>query len=78
MTCWFLTTITEMYEMFEEHREEINMAVQNNNTAQLKEICHDIVKDLKGPSFFLEAAINSVDYNEMLQELKEFIEAGDF
>ena len=81
MTCWFLTTIIETYERYEERKEEIDMAVQNNNTAQLKSICSDIIEDwvdLKGPSSFFDAAINSVDFNEMLKELKVFIENGDF
>lgn len=77
MTCWFYTAITETYEVVEERREEIDMAVQNNNTAQLKEICHDILQDwehLDAPSSFFDAAVNSVDFNEMLQALKDFLE----
>ena len=82
MTCWFLTAITDMYEEVEERREEIDMAVQNNNTAQLKSICHDVLEDLryelKAPDGFFDAAVNSIDFLDMLKELKDFIEAGDF
>jgi hypothetical protein len=74
VTNWFLAAITETYEAVEDRREEIDMAVQNNNTAQLKSICHDILQDWDAPSSFFNAAVNSINFLEMLQELKQFLE----
>lgn len=77
LQCWFRSLIEEQFECLESNEDRLYYIERLSTIEGLKEFCDEIVDDIvdkTGNKTFAEALMNSVDWDELLDDVTNDME----
>jgi hypothetical protein len=77
LQCWFRALIEEQFECLESNEDRLYYIERLSTIQGLKEFCDETIEDIvdkKGSGKFAEALMNSVDWDELLDDVTNDME----